>query len=124
VKDSTEAGMPGEIRKYQEILDLFDSQTVSLDLFDKEKRALLDEWISRIGDPSVISEYIQYFCEQQKIPLRNVVRHLEKILITWSLLQSKGNQSKAAQRLGVNYSTLSKKMAKYRILSQRAHRPD
>lgn len=70
----------------------------------------------------LIQEYLKDYFHHEKsaITLCNiydtVIKEVEKPLISLVLKEVKGNQSKAADILGINRNTLRKKMADLKIL--------
>ncbi len=54
-------------------------------------------------------------CEQEKIRLPDEVRQFEIELIRLALARTRGHQTRAAQLLGINLTTLNSKIKRYRI---------
>ena len=63
--------------------------------------------------------FMEYFFESSNIPLKNFMGKIEKNIILRTLYKVNGEQKKAAEILGLKYTTLNEKIKKYRIRIQR-----
>ncbi len=100
---------------YDLIKDFVEHANFSLQDFDEVEFDFLDEFLKRLSEDEVFEAYIEYFCYEKKLSLNVVADHLEKAIIMWALFDSRGNQKKAAYKLGLDYVTLSRKLKKYAI---------
>jgi DNA-binding NtrC family response regulator len=66
--------------------------------------------------------FIDYLFGEKPINLKNAMEVIEKGVILRALGASGGNQRKAAQILGIKYTTLNQKVKRYRIRLQRGIR--
>lgn len=67
----------------------------------------------------LLSHFLEYFCFEQKIPLRKLLLTVEKNILLRVLSRCNGNQKEAAKILGMNYTTLNEKIKRYGIRFQR-----
>lgn len=111
-------------RQFERILKIFNNGIIRIDRLSESSRTLIDEWVDHIHDQEIVESYIQAFCIEEHQPLKEMVAHIEKIIITWSLLKYHGNQSRAARMLGIDYSTLTKKMQKHGIIASQEQHSD
>jgi DNA-binding protein Fis len=102
-------------QKYRLIRDIVESESFFLTGLDRVDFEFLDFWIKRISRDDVFAAYLEYFCYEKKLPLNNIINHLEKAIIIWALLDSRGHQKRAALALGMDYVTLNRKLKKYGI---------
>jgi len=100
---------------YDLIKDLVEHTNFSLQDFEEVEFDFLDDFLRRLSEDEVFEAYIEYFCYERKLSLNVVADHLEKAIIMWALFDSRGNQKKAAYKLGLDYVTLSRKLKKYAI---------
>jgi DNA-binding NtrC family response regulator len=63
--------------------------------------------------------FMEYFFESGNIPLKNFMGKIEKNIILRTLHKVNGEQKKAAEILGLKYTTLNEKIKKYRIRVQK-----
>ena len=63
--------------------------------------------------------FMEYFFESSNIPLKNFMGKIEKNIILRTLYRVNGEQKKAAEILGLKYTTLNEKIKKYRIRIQK-----
>lgn len=63
----------------------------------------------------VFKQFVDYFCIDQMIPLREIIRNVEKTIILRTLERFEGNQRDAARFLGIKYTTLNEKVKRYNI---------
>ena len=63
--------------------------------------------------------FMEYFFENNNIPLKNFMGKIEKNIILRTLYRVNGEQKKAAEILGLKYTTLNEKIKKYRIRIQK-----
>jgi DNA-binding NtrC family response regulator len=63
--------------------------------------------------------FMEYFFESSNIPLKNFMGKIEKNIILRTLYKVNGEQKKAAEILGLKYTTLNEKVKKYRIRIQK-----
>ena len=66
---------------------------------------------------NIFNSCFEYYCIQQKRPLKDAIACVEKLLILAALLKFKGNRSRAAEYLGIERNTLYIKIKKYAIES-------
>lgn len=59
--------------------------------------------------------FMEYFFESSNIPLKNFMGKIEKNIILRTLYKVNGEQKKAAEMLGLKYTTLNEKIKKYCI---------
>ena len=59
--------------------------------------------------------FIEFFCQEQSLDLRDLIESLEKCIIVNALLKADGSQKQAAKALGVKYTTLNEKIKRYNI---------
>ena len=65
---------------------------------------------------NTLSIYLTELGQQTATDIHDmVIRHVEKAMLEWMLDKAKGNQTKAAQILGISRNTLRRKLAQYRI---------
>lgn len=69
----------------------------------------------RVFKKQVFELFVDYFCIDQKIPLSEIIRNVEKTIILRTLDRSQGNQREAARFLGIKYTTLNEKVKRYHI---------
>lgn len=63
--------------------------------------------------------FMEYFFENSNIPLKNFMGKIEKNIILRTLYRVNGEQKKAAEILGLKYTTLNEKLKKYHIRIQK-----
>ncbi|MFQ6108807.1 MAG: helix-turn-helix domain-containing protein [Candidatus Aminicenantales bacterium] len=63
----------------------------------------------------LISLCIEYFFLKRALPLKEFLDHLEKTIIMRALEKFKGNQKRAADELGLKYTTLNEKIKRHNI---------
>ncbi len=100
---------------YDLIKDLVEHPSFALHDFENVEFGFLDDFIRRLSDEGTFEAYIEHFCYTKKLPLDVVADHVEKAIIMWALYETRGNQKKAANKLGLDYITLSRKLKKYAI---------
>ena len=117
---STKARSPADIdMKFLRILELFENGAVRLEDVNRQTEDLIDEWTECLKDEEIVKLYVKHFCIDRHLPMRLMIGHIEKIIISRALIKMHGNQSKAARFLGIDTSTLSKKIHQYRIIAIR-----
>lgn len=104
---------------YDLIKDIVECDSFFLIDLEKLDYAFLDNWINRIQNDDVFHSYLEYFCYQKHIPVKQVINHLEKAIIIWALSKNDGTLKKTARFLDVEYATLSRKMARYSIHAEK-----
>ncbi len=74
---------------------------------------------------SVLDSFVLFYLKQntiqEKIPLKEFIRHVEKRLIYITLEITSGSQKNAAEILGVRTSTLNIKLKKYDIFQRNSN---
>lgn len=68
---------------------------------------------------NIIKLFIEYFCIKKRVPLKELISNLERMIIIRALSQFNGNQRKTAQFLGMKYTTLNEKVKRYNIRIQK-----
>lgn len=63
--------------------------------------------------------FMEYFFESSDISLKSFMGKIEKNIILRTLYKVNGEQKKAAEILGLKYTTLNEKIKKYRIRLQK-----
>jgi DNA-binding NtrC family response regulator len=59
--------------------------------------------------------FIEDFCQNRKICLKDFLSRVELRLIIYSLNKTNGNQREAARMLGIKPTTLNEKLKRYRV---------
>lgn len=77
--------------------------------------ALKQVTLSLLQEVEAIESLRSSDCEQEKIRLYDEVRRFEIELIRLALTRTRGHQTRAAQLLGINLTTLNSKIKRYRI---------
>ena len=78
---------------------------------DKKARSFLEKWLNR-----TVKEYVGHMDGQKNGHLFDmIVSGVEKPLVEIVLDQTNGNQTQAANILGINRNTLRKKIKDYQI---------
>jgi DNA-binding NtrC family response regulator len=67
---------------------------------------------------NIIKLFIEYFCIKKRVPFKELISSLERMIIIRALSQFNGNQRKTAQFLGMKYTTLNEKVKRYNIRIQ------
>lgn len=63
----------------------------------------------------VFKLFVDYFCIDQMVPLKEIIHNVEKTIILRTLDRFGGNQRVAARFLGIKYTTLNEKVKRYNI---------
>jgi hypothetical protein len=105
-------------KNFDLIRDIIEPETYQLTSWEYIDFDHLNNWIERILDDDVFNAYMEYFCFEKRIPMKQVINHLEKAIIVWALLKNEGNLRKTARFLDIEPATLSRKMDRYTILLQ------
>ena len=63
----------------------------------------------------LLAQFIEYFCLRQRVPLKELMSHVERNILIKTLSIFDGNQRKAAKFLSVKPTTLHEKIKKYEI---------
>jgi len=78
---------------------------------DEKARSFLEHWLEK-----TLKQYISHMDKQQSGQLHDlIVGGVEKPLVEMVLSETKGNQTQAANILGINRNTLRKKILDYKI---------
>jgi arginine utilization regulatory protein len=85
------------------------------DRLDERTIDLLEEWAAHLQDRDIVESYIQSYCVERRLSLKDAVADIEKLLIVRALHRAKFNLTRTARFLGVDSSTLVKKMQKYQV---------
>jgi len=111
-------------------LDKWEEQELGFPYNDEEKRRQtrrVDDLFhnyTRIENSSLWEEryrlnilriFIEYFCMKKRIPLKDLLEGIERMIIVRVLSHFDGNQKIAAAFLGVKYTTLNEKIKRYNI---------
>jgi DNA-binding protein Fis len=67
----------------------------------------------------VFDFFVDYFCKDKPVLLKNLMDRLERGIICRVLWTTEGNQKRAAEILGIKYTTLNEKVKKYGIRFQK-----
>lgn len=68
---------------------------------------------------NMLKIFIEYFCMEKRIPLKDIMSGIERMVIIRVLSHFNGNQRSAAKFLGVKYTTLNEKVKKYNLRIQK-----
>ncbi len=68
---------------------------------------------------NIIKLFIEYFCIKKRVPFKELISSLERMIIIRALSQFNGNQRKTAQFLGMKSTTLNEKVKRYNIHIQK-----
>ncbi len=81
-----------------------------------KKRAEQEEFSRRDAlKMKFFSFFIGHFFHNSNIPLKTFLEKMEKNIILKTLYRVNGGQKRAAEILGIKYTTLNEKIKKYRI---------
>jgi DNA-binding NtrC family response regulator len=72
-----------------------------------------------LSGPDFYDLFVEFFCEDRPIMLKEKMEDLEKKIILNVLEKTQGNQREAARLLGIKYTTLNEKIKKYGIRFQK-----
>ncbi len=67
------------------------------------------------SDADVYQAFVEFFCGDRPIMLKDKLEDLEKKIILYILEKTQGNQREAARLLGIKYTTLFEKIKKHGI---------
>jgi len=67
---------------------------------------------------NIIKLFIEYFCIKKRVPFKELISSLERMIIIRALSQFSGNQRKTAQFLGMKYTTFNEKVKRHNIRIQ------
>jgi DNA-binding NtrC family response regulator len=109
--------MPEPGSNFEQLLQVLDNGPIHVHELDESIRRTLEDWIRHMHEKEIIARTIQCCCNDHHLTLRKLTSHIEKLLITWSLIRWNGQRRRAADLLGIHSSTLYKKMRKYRIFA-------
>jgi len=119
IMDEKEVGdMPESKEQFALIEDIIQHESFKLESWDTIDFDHLDQWIERILDDAVYHAYLEYFCFEKHLPLKQVINHLEKAIIIWALFKHDGSLKRSALFLDIEPATLARKMARYSIQLQ------
>ncbi len=82
-----------------------------LDYLKIENTTLREEKISL----NILKIFIELFCLRKRIPLKDLIEGIERMIIVGVLSHFHWSQKKAAAFLGVKYTTLNEKIKRYNI---------
>ncbi len=68
---------------------------------------------------NILKIFIEIFCVKKRIPLKNLIEGIERMIIVRVLSHFEGNQKNAAEFLGVKYTTLNEKIKRYNIRTEK-----
>ena len=78
---------------------------------NRKARTFLEKWLD-----ITVKDYVKHMCKDQDGDLYDlIVGGVEKPLLDIVLKETNGNQTQAANILGINRNTLRKKIADYKI---------
>lgn len=64
---------------------------------------------------NILKIFIEYFCIGKRVPLKDLIYNVERMVIIRALSQFEGNQRKTAKFLGIKHTTLNEKVKRYNI---------
>lgn len=68
---------------------------------------------------NILKIFIEYFCIRKRVPFKDLMNSVERMIIVRTLSQFDGNQRKAAEFLGLKHTTLNEKIKRYNIRVQK-----
>jgi transcriptional regulator with GAF, ATPase, and Fis domain len=68
--------------------------------------------------------FVEYFFNSSNVPLKEFINIMERNIILRALDKANGDQKKAAEILGVKYTTLNEKIKRYQIRIQKLAVPE
>jgi len=68
--------------------------------------------------------FVEYFFNSSNVPLKRFMEIMERNIILRALDKADGDQKKAAEILGVKYTTLNEKIKRYQIRIQKLAVPE
>jgi len=83
---------------------------------------------SRVDESSLLEEkfrlnifkiFIEFFCMKERIPLKDLMEGIERMIIVRVLSHFGGNQKNAAAFLRLKYTTLNEKIRRYNIRTRK-----
>ncbi len=78
---------------------------------DRKSQSFLEHWLEK-----TLKQYISHMDKKENGNLHDlIVGGVEKPLVEMVLIETKGNQTQAANILGINRNTLRKKIIDYKI---------
>ena len=106
---------------WKEIIGIIELEHIYLDRIDKDCFQILDGCVCEKFNDRVLTTHYKYCFLNRKMTLRSALVYLEKIFLIWDLIKFDGDRVKAAECLGLDYSTLFRKMQKYNISRNNSH---
>lgn len=68
---------------------------------------------------NIIKLFSEYFCIKKRVPIKELISSLERMIIIRALSHFNGNQRKAAQFLCMKYTTFNEKVKRYNVHFQK-----
>lgn len=105
-------------------MSVVDYNLIISDLFEGPLCSEIAKWIeSSLGKNGpdgqqldrIYSTCFNYYCVQQKRPLKDALACVEKLLLTAALVKFNGNRSRVAKYLGIERNTLYTKLKKHAL---------